>query len=274
MADISKADLKKEIAAILEGADLTTTTAKKVRQQVEEKLDINLSSRKKEIDEIVMQCLEDKQNEGKKGKSKKNGKSEDDEDEEDDAGSDAEEDEEEDDDASEEEEKPKKRAAAPKKPAAKRKKADSDDDNSDPGSEDEDEKDDDYSPAKKKAAPKKKKTKAAAAKKGRGKKKGGSDSDSDEDWGKKKKKAAGGKKKTGFGKDCSLSPELAAIVGSDCMPRHEVVKRIWAYIKEKNLYDPTNKQFCVCDAELHKVFGVKKFRTFGMMKFLKTHFLD
>jgi len=38
--------------------------------------------------------------------------------------------------------------------------------------------------------------------------------------------------------------------------------------------DPKNKQFAVCDEQLQKVFGVKRFRTFGMMKYLKSHFTD
>jgi chromatin remodeling complex protein RSC6 len=39
------------------------------------------------------------------------------------------------------------------------------------------------------------------------------------------------------------------------MARHEVVKKVWAIIKERNLYDPKNKQFAICDDELLKVFG-------------------
>lgn len=38
--------------------------------------------------------------------------------------------------------------------------------------------------------------------------------------------------------------------------------------------DPKNKQFAICDDELFKVIGVKRFRTFGMMKYLKNHFVD
>lgn len=40
------------------------------------------------------------------------------------------------------------------------------------------------------------------------------------------------------------------------------------------LQDPKNKQFAICDEELMKVIGVKRFRTFGMMKYLKNHFVD
>lgn len=46
------------------------------------------------------------------------------------------------------------------------------------------------------------------------------------------KRAAG----SGYTRAYTLSPELAAVVGADEMPRHEVVRKIWAIIKEKNLY--------------------------------------
>ena len=87
------------------------------------------------------------------------------------------------------------------------------------------------------------------------------DTSSDEEIVEKKvKKTTGRKKKTpgttGYLKSCKLSPELAAVMGSDTMPRHEVVKRIWAIVKEKNLYDPKNKQFAICNAELLPVFGM------------------
>lgn len=80
----------------------------------------------------------------------------------------------------------------------------------------------------------------------KGKKKG-SDSDSDEDWGKVKKAQGGGAKKGGGGgkgvggkggytRAITLSPELSAVVGAEQMARHEVVKKIWSIIKERNLY--------------------------------------
>lgn len=135
---------------------------------------------------------------------------------------------------------------SPKK-AAKKRKANSDSDASD-----NDDSGDDYKP--KKTAPRAaKKTKKA-------------------DTGKKKEKGTG-RKGTGFTRPYQLSPQLAAVVGSDCLPRHEVVKRVWAIINERNLYDPKNKQFAICDSQLQTVMGVKRFRTFAMLKHLKTHFL-
>lgn len=262
MSDISKEELKKEIAAVLKDADLASITSKKVRQEIEKKLDIDLASRRKEVDELVMEFIDND-----KSKSKKNGNVEDDDDDEEE-----EENEEEDEEDEEEEEEKKPKRSAPKKAAPAKRKAASSDESEDAS---DDEGDDEYSPKKKTA-------KKGAAKRGGRKKKGGSDDDSDEDWGKGKKKRASGAKKApgakrgggGYTKAVNLSPELAALVGEDCMPRHEVVKRIWALIKERNLYDPKNKQFAICDDELFKVIGVKRFRTFGMMKFLKNHFVD
>ncbi|XP_015519002.1 uncharacterized protein Non2 isoform X3 [Neodiprion pinetum] len=263
MADISKDELRKEITAILKDADLTTMSAKKVRQQIEEKLDVDLTDRKKEVDDLVMECLQEKQDSGKKNKKGKAASEESEEgEEEEEEGSEEEEE--------EEEKKPAKRTPA-KKTATKRKKGSSDDEES---ASDDDASDEEYSPKKPKPTPKK------AGKPGKKGKKKGSDSDSDEDWGKSKKAAGGAKKGAGKGKGggytraVTLSPELASVVGAEQMARHEVVKKVWSIIKERNLYDPKNKQFAICDEELLKVIGVKRFRTFGMMKYLKNHFVD
>lgn len=63
-------------------------------------------------------------------------------------------------------------------------------------------------------------------------------------------------------------------MGSESLPRHEVVKKMWQLIKDRNLYDPKNKQYAICDPDLYKVIGVKRFRTFGMLKYLRNHFID
>jgi len=101
-----------------------------------------------------------------------------------------------------------------------------------------------------------------------------SDDDGSEEESKKKKKPAGKRGGTGYTKLCKLSPELAKVMGEENMARHEVVKKMWGIVKEKQLYDPKNKQFAICNDDLLAVFGVKRFRTFGMMKYLKHHFLD
>ncbi|XP_011496911.1 PREDICTED: upstream activation factor subunit spp27 [Ceratosolen solmsi marchali] len=260
MADISKDELRKEITAILKDADLTSMSAKKVRQQMEEKLDVDLTERKKEIDDLVMECLQDKQDGGKKKKKAASEESEDGVEEEEEASEEEEE---------EEEKKPAKRAP-PKKPPTKRKKASSDDEES---ASDDDDSDEDY-----KTKPSRKKGKAGK----KGKKGKGANSDSDSDWGKSKKSGAKGKKggTKGAGKGGgntrakTLSADLAAIVGAKQMTRHEAVKKVWSVIKERNLYDPKNKQFAICDDDLMKVIGVKRFRVFGMLKYLKDHFID
>jgi len=96
-----------------------------------------------------------------------------------------------------------------------------------------------------------------------------SDSDSSEDSSDEEVPA----KNDGFTKAVRLSPELASLMGQEFMARHEVVKNVWSLIRERNLYDPNNKQFAICDEKLLPVFGVKRFRTFGMMKYLKQHFM-
>lgn len=253
MAEPNKDELRKEIAAILKDANLEETAAKKVRLQLEENLNCDLSGRKKEVDDLVMEYVNAQDESGEE---------------------DEEEEPEEEEEEVSEEEAPKKKGkrGAPAKrgtPASKKKRG-SDSEEASEGSGDDD---DDYKPNK---------TPKGSAKKGPGrKKKGGSDSDSDEDWKKSKakgKKTPGSAKKggkgTGYTRPYNLSPELAAICGADALPRHEVVKKVWAIIKERNLYDPKNKQFAICDSELQKVIGVKRFRTFGMLKYLKPHFLN
>ncbi|CAG2172294.1 unnamed protein product [Oppiella nova] len=80
------------------------------------------------------------------------------------------------------------------------------------------------------------------------------------------------KQKNGYLKPCVLSTDLADFLGEPEMPRHEVVKRIWTYVKENNLQDPKNKQFAICDNQLTKIFsGRKRIRMFGMMKILSKH---
>ncbi|XP_003401081.1 uncharacterized protein LOC126924286 [Bombus affinis] len=264
MANISNEELRKEIAAILKDADLNVMSAKKVRLQIEGKHDIDLNERKKEIDTLVMEYLQEKQDGARKKKKTASEESEDEEDDEEE-GSEEEE---------EEKKKPAKRSPA-KKAMNKRKKGSSDDEES---ASDDDASDEEYNPKRPKATPKKNKP----GKKG---KKKGSDSDSDEDWGKVKKAQGGGAKKGGGGgkgvggkggytRAITLSPELSAVVGAEQMARHEVVKKMWSIIKERNLYDPKNKQYAICDDELLKIIGVKRFRTFGMMKYLKNHFVD
>ncbi|XP_074642795.1 uncharacterized protein LOC141900005 isoform X2 [Tubulanus polymorphus] len=90
--------------------------------------------------------------------------------------------------------------------------------------------------------------------------------------GKKEKKERKGT--STYSKPCRLSPALSEVVGANSMPRSDVVKFMWNLVKERNLKDPKNGQFMICDDQLHKIFGRKRLRTFGMMKFLKNHIFD
>ena len=83
------------------------------------------------------------------------------------------------------------------------------------------------------------------------------------------------KKVNGLTKPLALSPDLAAIMGvkDEKLSRAEVVKRLWAYIKDKKLQDHENKQFFTPDAKMAKIFGKEKIKAFGMIKYLKEHFL-
>lgn len=67
------------------------------------------------------------------------------------------------------------------------------------------------------------------------------------------------------------SPELAAIVGADRLPRSEVISKVWAYIKAHNLQNPANKREILADAALEKVFGKKSATMFEMNKYMSAH---
>jgi chromatin remodeling complex protein RSC6 len=67
------------------------------------------------------------------------------------------------------------------------------------------------------------------------------------------------------------SKELAAVVGSDPLPRPEMVSRVWDYIKKNNLQNPENRREILADDKLEPVFGKKKVTMFEMNKHLAQH---
>ncbi|MES2096234.1 MAG: SWIB/MDM2 domain-containing protein [Pseudomonadota bacterium] len=67
------------------------------------------------------------------------------------------------------------------------------------------------------------------------------------------------------------SPELAAIVGSDPLPRSQVISKVWDHIKKNNLQNPANKREILADDKLKKVFGVDKCSMFEMNKYIAKH---
>ncbi len=73
-------------------------------------------------------------------------------------------------------------------------------------------------------------------------------------------------------KPMNISPELAAVVGKGPMPRSEVVKALWVYIKKHDLQDPKNKRNINADENLKKVFGGKgTVSMFEMTKLVSAH---
>ena len=73
-------------------------------------------------------------------------------------------------------------------------------------------------------------------------------------------------------KPMTLSAELEAVIGSGPLPRSEVVKKLWAYIKEKDLQNPANKRNILADEKLKAVFGGKgEVTMFEMTKLVSKH---
>jgi upstream activation factor subunit UAF30 len=80
------------------------------------------------------------------------------------------------------------------------------------------------------------------------------------------------KSNAAFMKPLTVSPELAVVVGSGPMPRSEVVKKLWVYIKEKGLQDSVNKRNINADEALKKVFdGKDTVSMFEMTKLVSKH---
>ena len=81
-----------------------------------------------------------------------------------------------------------------------------------------------------------------------------------------------GKANSAFMKPLKLSSELEAVVGKGPMPRSEVVKKLWAYIKKNGLQDSNNKRNINADAALKSVFGGKSVvNMFEMTKVVSKH---
>ena len=115
-------------------------------------------------------------------------------------------------------------------------------------------------PAAKKPAAKKPAAKKATAKKPAAKKAAA------------KKPAAKRKPNAAFMKAMTPSAVLAAVIGSTPMPRTEVTKKIWDYIKKNKLQDAINRRLINADEKLRAVFGGKgKVSMFEMTKLVSNH---
>ena len=85
-------------------------------------------------------------------------------------------------------------------------------------------------------------------------------------------KKTGRKPSAAFMKPLTPSAALAEIVGCKPLPRTEVVKKLWAYIKKNGLQDPKAKRMIVADAKLKVVFGGKaRVDMFEMTKLVSKH---
>ena len=96
-----------------------------------------------------------------------------------------------------------------------------------------------------------------------------------------KKKSGGAKKKSGgakrkpnaaFMKPMTISPQLGTVIGTSPMPRTEVTKKLWAYIKRKGLQDAKNRRMINADENLKPIFGGKSnVSMFEMTKLVNKH---
>lgn len=74
-----------------------------------------------------------------------------------------------------------------------------------------------------------------------------------------------------FMKPLNVSPELTAVVGKGPLPRSEVTKKLWEYIKKNKLQDEKNKRNINADDKLKAVLGKNQVNMFEMTKLLSKH---
>jgi chromatin remodeling complex protein RSC6 len=81
-----------------------------------------------------------------------------------------------------------------------------------------------------------------------------------------------GKPNAGFMKPVTPSSALAAVIGAEAVPRTEITKKVWDYIKANKLQDESNKRNINADAKLQAVFdGKKQVTMFEMTKLISAH---
>ena len=85
------------------------------------------------------------------------------------------------------------------------------------------------------------------------------------------KKKSARKPNAAFMAPLTPSATLAEVVGSKPMPRTEVVKKIWDYIKKNNLQDAKNRRMINADAKLKPVFGKDQISMFELAKIVNKH---
>ena len=91
---------------------------------------------------------------------------------------------------------------------------------------------------------------------------------------KTRRKSSSGKKRTpnaAFMKPMQPSGDLANVVGSSPMPRTEVTKKLWQYIKRKGLQDAKNRRMINADENLRPIFGRGQVSMFEMTRLVNKH---
>ena len=86
-----------------------------------------------------------------------------------------------------------------------------------------------------------------------------------------KKKTTGRKPNAAFMKAMTPSSALAEVVGNKPLPRTEVTKRLWAYIKRNGLQDSKNRRMINADPKLKPIFGKPSVNMFDMTKLVNKH---
>ena len=91
---------------------------------------------------------------------------------------------------------------------------------------------------------------------------------------KSSRRKSSGRKRTpnaAFMKPMQPSSDLAAVVGSSPMPRTEVTKKLWGYIKRKGLQDQKNRRMINADENLRPIFGRSQVSMFEMTRLVNKH---
>ncbi|ADU91950.1 SWIB/MDM2 domain-containing protein [Taylorella equigenitalis] len=88
---------------------------------------------------------------------------------------------------------------------------------------------------------------------------------------KSSEKSAPKKVNSAFMKPLTPSKELAAVVGDKPLPRTEVTKKVWEYIKSKDLQDANNRRNINADDKLRPIFGKDQVNMFEMTKLISAH---
>ncbi len=88
---------------------------------------------------------------------------------------------------------------------------------------------------------------------------------------KKAGKKSARKPNAAFMAPLELSPALAEVVGNKPLPRTEIIKKIWDYIKKNNMQDKKNRRMINADTKLRPLFGKEQISMFELAKVVNKH---